>query len=259
MCRLAGYLGPEITLGHFLLHLPHGLMEQSWAPREMQEARLNADGYGFGWYTDDGQIGTYSYPMPIWTDVNLESLGISLKSAAWLANVRSATRLMAIHHDNTMPFTDGTLLFMHNGFVDDFGVTLRPKLRDELSSEFESDVQGTTDSEYIFALLRQIIVQDPRLTIGDAMRRLAQKFTAMLGTTKALLNLVVGNGSHIYALRHAIHGDCPSLYYSTRIPRFPGGQLIASEPLTDRDDWDSVPEHSLITLESGREPVIEPL
>ena len=49
MCRLAAYLGPEIPLRSFLLDFPHSLYQQSWDPKELTEARLNADGYGVAW------------------------------------------------------------------------------------------------------------------------------------------------------------------------------------------------------------------
>ena len=50
MCRLAAYLGPSLPLNQFLLDPPHSLVHQSWSPREMYYAKMNADGYGFGWY-----------------------------------------------------------------------------------------------------------------------------------------------------------------------------------------------------------------
>ncbi len=55
MCRIAAYLGEPIALGKFLIEPPHSLQVQGWAPRELKYARLNADGYGFAWYADDGQ------------------------------------------------------------------------------------------------------------------------------------------------------------------------------------------------------------
>ncbi|VAW77744.1 hypothetical protein MNBD_GAMMA13-583, partial [hydrothermal vent metagenome] len=51
MCRIAAYLGPPITLGMLLTEPPHSLLVQGWAPRELRYAKLNADGYGFGWHT----------------------------------------------------------------------------------------------------------------------------------------------------------------------------------------------------------------
>ncbi|HBE92200.1 MAG TPA: hypothetical protein DDW55_06595, partial [Gammaproteobacteria bacterium] len=63
MCRLAAYLGPELRLEKLLIEPEHSLVKQSWAPREMLEAKLNADGYGYGWYDPEGNPLRYRYTM----------------------------------------------------------------------------------------------------------------------------------------------------------------------------------------------------
>jgi glutamine amidotransferase len=80
MCRLAVYIGASIRLEDLILKPAHNLVEQAYAPREMQEARLNADGYGFGWFDDDGTPAVYTNTMPIWADHNLETLGRRLQA-----------------------------------------------------------------------------------------------------------------------------------------------------------------------------------
>ena len=50
MCRLAAYLGPAIPLQQLLLQPSHSLYRQAREPKELIYAKLNADGYGFGWY-----------------------------------------------------------------------------------------------------------------------------------------------------------------------------------------------------------------
>ena len=52
MCRLAAYLGTEISLSAFLQEHEHSLIQQSWAPKEMQDGTLNADGYGVAWLAE---------------------------------------------------------------------------------------------------------------------------------------------------------------------------------------------------------------
>ncbi len=80
MCRLAAYIGPVLRLEELLLKPDHSLVKQSWAPREMMEARLNADGYGFGWFDHTGRPLRYRQTMPIWTDPNLAELGRGLEA-----------------------------------------------------------------------------------------------------------------------------------------------------------------------------------
>ncbi len=258
MCRLAAYLGPPVQLERFLLQPPHSLMVQSWAPREMREAKLNADGFGFGWFDHPTASPTvYTNPMPIWTDPNLAGLGRALSSDLWLAYVRSATRQTDVSHANTQPFAGERLLFMHNGYIDLFGETLRHKIRHALTTPCEKTIHGNTDSEYLFALLRQQLLDGCSLETG--LQRLFDLLTEWAGEVKLLLNLVITDRDRIVATRHAINGECPSLYYSTAAAGFDGGACIASEPLTNREQWHVVPEHSLVVLDRQRGAAVHPL
>ena len=254
MCRLAAYLGPEVTRARFLLEPAHGLVEQYYAPREMQEARLNADGYGFGWFAADEAPAVFTSQMPIWSDTNLESLGRALAARQWLANVRSATRRMPVAQLNTMPFADAEFLFLHNGYVDRFGETLRPRVRQALAPQFETTIQGNTDSEYLFAYLRQILDGDDDMPVEEGLAQLFDTLADWLGDTKALLNVIVGDGERLYCARHAINGECPSLYFTTDDEDFPGGQIVASEPLTGTEFWQPVPEHAMLILDLEQPP-----
>ncbi|NJO71133.1 MAG: class II glutamine amidotransferase, partial [Oscillatoriales cyanobacterium RM1_1_9] len=82
MCRLLGYLGPTIQLEEILYKPKHSLIVQSYQPLEMQEALLNADGYGVGWYhpTRHSQPFIYRSISPIWNDQNLPPLSRYVES-----------------------------------------------------------------------------------------------------------------------------------------------------------------------------------
>ncbi|MCG6974904.1 MAG: ergothioneine biosynthesis protein EgtC [Acidiferrobacterales bacterium] len=257
MCRIAAYLGPEIPLRNFLLDPDHSLMVQSWAPREMKEAKLNADGFGFGWFAKDGNPAIYTNPMPIWTDPNLDGLGRVLTTDLWLAYVRSATRRTDVSHANTQPFCEDNLLFTHNGYIDQFGETLRHHIRHALTTECEKTIHGNTDSEYLFALLRQHLAQNNQLDV--ALPEMFRLLTKWAGDVRLLLNIVIAQTNAIVATRHAINGDSPSLYYSVSDPLFPDSKLVASEPLTDRSNWIEVPEHHILLLSRDSEPVLTAL
>lgn len=254
MCRLAAYVGPAITLEQFLLQPSHSLVVQSWSPRELRYAKLNADGFGVGWYAPDGNPAAYVSPLPIWSDVNLSHLGRTLSTDLWLANVRSATGGLPACPMNTQPYYDTELLFMHNGFIKDFAVSTRPAMRDLLDPEIEAAVAGNTDSEYLFAVLRQLLLQDDELPIEEALSELFSLMADWLGDLPSLLNLVISDGERIYAARHALNHDCPSLYYTTDDEQFSGGQLVASEPLTETGFWQPVPEHHILILDPEEPP-----
>jgi glutamine amidotransferase len=254
MCRLAAYLGKDIVLKQFLIEPPHSLMVQAWNPQELIYAKLNADGYGFGWYNDDGDPAVYTNPMPIWSDVNLPHLAGALRSDLWLAMVRSATPGLPVNHANTQPFHDADLLFAHNGFIRDFSTTVRPVIRQFLDPVVEAGIQGNTDSEFLFALLRHLLADDDDLSVEAALIAMFDLLEDWTGDRAALLNIVVTDGERLIAARHALHHECPSLYYTTDDDGFPGGQLIASERLTAADFWQPVPEHHILILDPQAPP-----
>lgn len=218
---------------------------------------MNADGFGFGWFTSKEQPEIYTNPMPIWTDPNLEGLGQALSADMWLAYVRSATRRTDVSHANTQPFRNSTLLFTHNGFIDQFGETLRHSIRHALETHCEKTIHGNTDSEYLFALLRQQMMEG--IPVEAGLRKLFQQLEEWAGNVKLLLNFVVAEKDRIVAIRHAINGDSPSLYYCEHEESFPQGKLVASEPLTESESWQVLPEHQLLVLHRDRAPHLEAL
>jgi len=254
MCRIAAYLGTAIALDKLILEPPHSLLVQSWAPRELRYATLNADGYGFSWYNDAGRPAVYVNPGPIWSDPNLPHLAGSLVSDLWLASVRSASTGNPVNHANTQPFVDSEFLFDHNGLIDNFHDQVRPNLLDDLDPAYLPSIRGNTESEYLFAALRQILNQNPELPVESALGELIQRVEDWIGGNRALLTMVVSDGERLYAVRHARGDDCPTLYFTADDEAFPDAQLIASEPLTESGVWQSVPEHQILILDPEEPP-----
>jgi glutamine amidotransferase len=255
MCRLAAYLGPPLPLRHFLLEPSHSLYAQSWASRELRYARLNADGFGIGWYCPDREPAVYVNQMPIWSDINLPGLARSLVTSLWIATVRSATAGFGSGPANTQPFQHDGVFFMHNGYVEDFDHSLRGYIRHFLSNDIEAGISGNTDSEYLFALLRQLLANDDELSVEEGIKASLAWIDERLEGRLALLNLLLTDGERLYATRHAINADCPSLYFTTDDESFAeGAQLIASERLTEGEFWQPVPEHHLLILDADEPP-----
>lgn len=257
MCRFAAYLGPEIQLDHFLLEPGHSLVEQSWQPREMQTAILNADGFGVGWYNGDHPA-SYRNVMPIWADPNLEPLSRSFSRSLWIAHVRSATPGFGTGLANTQPFMDDELIFVHNGFVTDFPYNVRQQARRWFTPAIEASIHGNVDSEYLFAILRQLLAEDGERDLADAIR-LLHGLLLEWGAQHALLSLALSDGRRVVALRHALGAECPSLYFTTDDESFPEAQLLASEPLTDTGLWQAVPPHHLLILDPDEPPQLTAL
>jgi len=256
MCRLAAYLGQPLSLKAFLLEPEHSLYLQSWQPQELTYAKLNADGFGFGWYLDDGRPAVYRNPAPIWADANLGGLAESLRRGLWLAMVRSATPGYANGLHNTQPFHDESLLFLHNGFIENFRGDLRKALLAALDDDIEAAVRGLTDSEYLFALLRQMRRDHPGGGVGDALRRTVAWLGERVGERCAMLNLIVGDGGALYSVRCAFNETAPSLYWLCDGAR----RFIASERLTPANGgWDAVPENRLLVVARDGEPALSAL
>ncbi len=250
MCRLAAYLGPVIPLEKLLLAPEHSLLVQSYRPKEMVVATLNADGFGMGWYHPQRQLPpcVYTSILPMWNDVNLPNLGAYLESGCILANARSATPGIAVDQSNCQPFRYGNLLFAHNGYIQNFRHTLMRTIRDSLEDEYYQAIRGTSDSEHIFALLLNYW-QGAKLDLGEALRLTVQQLVAWAGDSVELtLNLLVTDGTRIAGVRTSHRSLSPSLYWLDD-----DAALIVSEPLFPHPSWSVCPENSLINFDrSGR-------
>src|SRR5919201_3237767 len=98
MCRHLGYVGTPVTLDELLLAPRHGLLEQTWAPRDMRGGgTVNVDGFGVGWYPQPSASPTrYRSAVPMWADASFTALAGQIRTAGLLAAVRSATPGMSL-------------------------------------------------------------------------------------------------------------------------------------------------------------------
>ena len=144
MCRHLAYLGPPVTLAECVLHQPHSLLHQSWAPADMRGGgTINADGFGIGWLVGDpgGDPGgdligvdagvgvvarRYRRDVPMWSDASLSDLAASISSGAILAAVRSATAGMPVGETACAPFIEGPSMFSHNGVINGWPDSVAP-------------------------------------------------------------------------------------------------------------------------------------
>lgn len=249
MCRWLTYIGPPVRLDRLLLEPDHSLISQSHSPREMRTALMNADGFGVAWYTGESPTpALYRSPMPLWSDLNLPWMAPHIRSGCIVANVRSATPGFDISHANTQPFVHGRWAFTHNGFVHDFRrVMLRP-LRRSLSDEAYHAIQGTADSEHLFALLLDIHgASRGEGSLLDALRRCVATLERWLdeADTGALLNIAISDGDRVVAVRHAVRDEAPTLY--VRDGHEDGeGTIVASERPWEDARWRAVQPGELV-------------
>lgn len=264
MCRLAAYLGPPVPLARLTHEPPHSLLVQSWKPREMLEAVLNADGVGAAWFPDDGNPAPCRYraPLAAWQDENLAQLAPRVRSSRLLAIVRAATPGLQVAASSTPPFVHGHLAFAHNGALSRFHAAFMRPLRERLSDAAYASITGGTDSEHLFALLVDDLAgRDDADSVADALVRLVLSVDRLAKQVeaRATMNLVVAGPGGLVAVRYASDGDAPSLYLAEGARRFDPGIVLASEPLDDDPAWKPVAARSVVRVGEDARVRIEPL
>lgn len=261
MCRLLGYLGEPILLDAILYKPEHSLIVQSYAPRLMTSGVVNADGFGIGWYHPhlDTDPFTYKNVQPIWSDINLPSISRYVESGCVLGYVRSATSGQALDLSNSGPFQNDRLLFVHNGFVENFRKTLYRPIRDRLSDTVYQSINGTTDSEHIFGLFVNELTA-ANLTVQAALQN-SLKILAELANFHQVefsANIIISNGHQLVASRFASQKAPPSLYWVRDDLTFPNSVIIASEPLF-AGNWHECPVQSIISTGEDGDIEIYPI
>lgn len=230
MCRHLAYFGSPRSIGELLLESSHSLEVQSYAPKEMRGALLNADGFGIAWHADD-RFARYRSMLPLWGDENLRDIA-HLRSRCIIANARSATPGMGMGILNTPPFLHAGWVFSHNGYVRGFREGTMRKLRAQLGDDAYASIRGSTDSEHLFALFLDAMHRD-----ADPVAALKQTVTTIheLGPdAEALLSLIVSDGQQVIACTHAFAGEAPTLYIYQHEDTW-----IASEPIFE-GDWQPI-------------------
>jgi len=236
MCRLIAYLGEPVTLDSVLMEPEFSLLRQSYEPRHQVHGRINADGFGVGWYAPDVRESPARYrkPAPMWNDQTFASIAGAIRSGAFLASVRNASPGLPINEACTAPYTRDRWLFAHNGRILDWhgptgaGVVLRRRLSDASLAAIE----GATDSEVLFGLILDTIAAGASATdaVVAVLRRTQQT------SPGSRLNLMLTDGDTVVA---TACGD-------TLFTRHDDAVVVASEPFDDSTAWQRVPDDSLV-------------
>ncbi len=217
MCRHLGWLGEARSVASLVLDPPSGLLVQSYAPRRQKHGLMNADGWGVGFFDDDGVARRWRSASPLWGDASFASVAPALRSGCVVAAVRSASVGMPIESSASAPFSDGRWLLSHNGLVD------RTVLPPSAAAE------STNDS----ALLAALIFDRGLDALGDTVSEVAA------ADPNARLNILAGNGSQLSA---TTWGD--TLF----VLRRDDGVVLASEPFDDDPQWEEIPDRHLVKV-----------
>jgi glutamine amidotransferase len=238
VCRHLAYLGPPRSLSSLLYEPEHSLEQQSWRPRFQREGAMNADGWGVGWWDPHVRPdpARYRTAAPMWTDRSFRSVAEVVCPGAFVAAVRSATPPSPIVDTGNAPFTAGPWLFSLNGFVNDFRGPVGEGLRRLVTERRAVAIEGTSDSEVLFALVLDAL--DAGATTEEALARVVGDVAAR---ADAVLNLLLSDGTAIVA---TTIGN--SLFALQASGLATGGVLLASEPLDDHEDWARIPDGSIL-------------
>jgi len=302
MCRALAYLGQPVLLDNLLYQPDSALVKQSFMPKMLH--LLNLAGFGMkAW--DRGSPDPhkpYSYAstaLPVF-DRNLKALAEKIRPTCVLGHVRGVAynTEVEISLQNVHPFQfpGMRLALAHNGDLARFS-EMKPHLLDSMRPEISNLIRGTTDSEWIYALIVSQLA-DPRGAgaADDLVRAVDQAFALIrnvrtrLGiATSSSVNLFLTTGEQIAAVRYCFDFGCYktedpakvheanltflSLWYTSgseygyhdREWKMTGGAdtadsiMIASEPLTrDTTTWLEVPEYSMIYADTrSGRPTVE--
>jgi len=282
MCRFVLYVGRPLHLSSLITDPENSLIHQSYDSQERAEP-LNGDGFGVAWYQlgERSEAALFRSITPAWNNQNLRYLARAVKSECILAHVRAASTGSAVSEINTHPFVNGRYAFMHNGELAGFR-SHRRTLMGLLGERYFDGVQGTTDSECLFAHVLQ--------RLGDSENADARAMAAALeDATAALLahlrnsgvsapsyvNAALTNGSESVVCRYtnASGGRAASLHIHTgKLFTVRSGKaelieadedehsvIVSSEVLTNDPSWTTVPNGSIVLVNAAREVVIRPM
>lgn len=234
MCRWLAYQGSSIYLDELIYHPEHSLVHQSIEARKTI-ARVNADGFGIGWYTERSTPGQFHEVLPAWGDDNLRSLAHHIRSHRFMAHVRSSTGSQ-VSRSNCHPFIIDNWMFLHNGQIGEFE-RVKYALEHMLPEDIYILQQGSTDSELIFLMMIMNGLFDTpvaaiRKTIYDIEQVMAKK--AVTEPFKA--SICISDGKQFWLVRYSSDQMPPTVFSKQQSE----GIVLASEPLADEPDWEVV-------------------
>jgi glutamine amidotransferase len=290
-----------MSLEDLLFTTDSSLVRQAYSPRFMPSF-LNLAGFGMaawdaGSRSPEKPLMYRATSIPVF-DRNVRSLAEKLTPTCLVAHVRGVTYSgeEVISEQNLHPFRyDGvSVALAHNGHLREFA-QMRHGLLGYIKPEFAQRIEGTTDSECLYALLLSQLDDpygriDSEELVGAAIRTLSvvRGVRAEHGIcTSSPVNLFISTGSCLVATRFSfdygwypdddvlVETDLPyvSLWYTigdayveqegewvmTSGDGRPRSLIVASEPLTsDVSTWLEAPEYSILSATlDGDSPRLE--
>ena len=293
MCRALLYLGKPVLLDNLLYQPDSALIRQSYMPKMLH--MLNLAGFGLrAWdpasANPEQPYAYYSQSLPVF-DRNLQNLAQKIRPSCVLGHVRGvaySTRVeISLQNVHPFHFANVPLVMAHNGDLAEFA-RMKPLLLAHIRPEYLTQIHGTTDSEWIYALFVSQLLNPSEALEEKLLFEAIQKTLEIIRDVRARLdislsssvNLFVANGSQLAAVRYCFDFGCYrtedpanvheanlsflSLWYTLGRDyalhdgewKMTGGAenadsiIVASEPLTkDTAAWVELPEYGALFAE----------
>ena len=268
MCRWLAYSGSPVLLEDLLYRPKNSLVVQG-QHSQLGATTTNGDGFGVGWYGDDGTPGLFRSTEPVWNDRNLRELCAHARAARVFAHIRASTG-SAVQQTNCHPFRHGRWLWMHNGVLVGFR-EMKRDLAMAVDPDLFPDIEGSTDSEMLFFLAMTYgLEDDPPAGVARAVG-LVEDVARRHGIDLPVqMTVATTDGDSTWAFRYSSEGRSRSLFQSADVStlrsQYPDHhllhdlsdetRLVVSEPLGDlRGAWHEVPESSYVVVHGADDEV----
>lgn len=293
MCRILSYMGTPVLLDHLLYAPDSSLLNQTTAAQML--SMLNLAGFGMAAWDPSSHEPHLPYRYRTTQvavfDRNLKELAGKLRVGALLAHIRGVpmTSTVQVNEQNVHPFRfQGVPLAMaHNGDLAGFR-EMRFGLLPHVRPEFAQAISGSTDSEWIYALVVSALPDPGAINSPEAILAAIRSALATIRavrerhgiTRSSSANLMFCDGINLVAVRYTfdfgrfeasqLQGttDFLSMWYTFGADyglhggewKLTGGAaqadsiVVASEPLTrDFATWIEVPEYAALVVRSDGE------
>lgn len=223
------------------------------------------DGFGIGMVCCDQPV-IYRNAIPPWNDLNLRKIVSIVKPCIVLVHIRAVAsfanickysdkiKKTPVHEFNCHPFSHNEFIFCHNGIIEAFyDGTLRKKIINRISDELITNIDGTTDSEYLFYLMMTFIYENNKDIIRGITNTIEFLNTITDDTENMFcLNMCLIYGKEIYSMRYInIENDTPpSLYINGDSDEGSNEIVISSEPIDKNLPWRLIGKNKVVHIDS---------
>jgi predicted glutamine amidotransferase len=228
MCRALLYLGEPVLLDNFLFQPDSALVRQSYMPKMLN--MMNLAGFGLrAWDPASPKpelpYSYYSQSLPVF-DRNLKNLAEKIRAGCLLAHVRGVayhTRVeISLQNCHPFHFKNVPLVMAHNGDLARFA-DMKLLLAPHLKPEFAAQIHGTTDSEWVYALIVSAARRCLRRPKADELAKAVERTIEIIRDVRkklgiaisSSLNLFIADGTQLAAVRYCFDFGC----FPPRTPR----------------------------------------